>query len=63
VPALLKGLTSESVIVRRKCNDILKDLAKKDVGYDPRAEASERDKSIAAWTAWAKSAGALGEAK
>jgi hypothetical protein len=63
VPALIKGLSNESVIVRRKCNDILKDLAKKDVGYDPRAEAHERDKSIAAWTEWAKSVGAVGEEK
>ncbi len=63
VPALLAGLKNPSVIVRRKSNDILKSLSKKDVGYDPRADEIARDKSIKAWTEWAKAEDALGEEK
>jgi hypothetical protein len=62
VPALITGLKDPGVIVRRKCNDILKTLSKKDVGYDPRGEDDQRQKGIAAWTAWAKETGAIKEA-
>jgi PBS lyase HEAT-like repeat len=55
VKALLLGLKNPSVIIRRKSNEILKTLSKKDVGYDPRADEVARDKSIKAWSEWAKS--------
>jgi hypothetical protein len=61
VPALLTGLKDPGVIVRRKCNDILKTLSKTDVGFDPRGEEDQRMKGIAAWTAWAKEKGLLGK--
>jgi hypothetical protein len=59
VPALIAGLKNPGVIVRRKCNDILKQIAKKDVGYDPRGEEDQRQKGIAAWLAWARESGAI----
>ncbi len=59
VPTLINGLKDPGVIVRRKCNDILKTLSKKDVGYDPRGEDDQRQKGIAAWTAWAKEKGLI----
>ncbi|HEX3134943.1 MAG TPA: hypothetical protein VHX44_15360, partial [Planctomycetota bacterium] len=59
VPALITGLKDPGVIVRRKCNDILKTMSKKDVGYDPRGEEDARLKGIAAWTEWAKGKGLL----
>jgi hypothetical protein len=63
VPALIKGLKDPGVIVRRKCNDILKALSKTDVGFDPRAEDDKREKGIAAWVSWAKGKGLLGGAE
>lgn len=54
VPTLINGLKDPGVIVRRKCNDILKTLSKKDVGFDPRGEDDQRQKGINAWIAWAK---------
>lgn len=63
VPTLIKGLKDPGVIVRRKCNDILKTLSKKDVGYDPRGEEDQRQKGIAAWTAWAKEKGLIKDAE
>jgi HEAT repeat protein len=63
VPTLIKGLKDPGVIVRRKCNNILKTLSKKDVGYDPRGEEDQRQKGIAAWTAWAKEKGVLKDAE
>lgn len=61
VPALITGLKDPGVIVRRKCNDLLKSLSKTDVGFDPRGEEDQRLKGIAAWTAWAKDKGLLGK--
>jgi hypothetical protein len=63
VPTLIKGLKDPGVIVRRKCNDILKALSKKDVGFDPRGEEDQRLKGIAAWTAWAKEKGLIKDAE
>ncbi len=59
VPALLAGLKDPGVIVRRKCNDVLKSLAKTDVGFDPRGEDDQRAKGIAAWHAWAEGKGLI----
>jgi HEAT repeat protein len=61
VPTLLKGLKNPSVIVRRKCNDILKMISKKDVGYDPRSDEIVRDKAIKAWVTWATAEGIVAE--
>lgn len=63
VPTLINGLKDPGVIVRRKCNDILKTLSKKDVGFDPRGEDDQRQKGINAWIAWAKEKGVLKEAE
>lgn len=63
VSTLIKGLKDPGVIVRRKCNDILKSLSKKDVGYDPRGEDDQRQKGINAWIAWAKEKGLIKEAE
>lgn len=57
VPALIAGLEDKNPIVRRKCNDVLKALSKKDVGFDPRAEADKAAKGIEAWRQWAESQG------
>lgn len=59
VPALIAGLKDPGVIVRRKCNDILKALSKKDVGFDPRGEEDARLKGINSWIEWAKGKGLL----
>ena len=61
VPALLSGLKDPVVIVRRKCNEILKSLSKTDVGFDPRGEEDQRAKGITAWIAWAKGKGLIKE--
>ncbi len=63
VPTLIKGLKDPVVIVRRKCNDILKSLSKKDVGFDPRGEDDQRQKGITAWIAWAKEKGLIKDAE
>ena len=63
VPTLIKGLKDPGVIVRRKCNDILKSLSKKDVGFDPRGEDDQRQKGITAWIAWAKEKGLIKDAE
>lgn len=63
VPTLIRGLKDPGVIVRRKCNDILKALSKKDVGFDPRGEEDQRQKGINAWIAWAKEKGIIKDAE
>jgi hypothetical protein len=59
VPALISGLKDPGVIVRRKCNDLLKAFSKTDVGFDPRGEEDQRAKAQAAWVTWAKGKGLL----
>ena len=59
VPALIKGLTDPSVIIRRKSNDILKSLSKTDVGFDPRGEDDKRATAVEAWFAWARGKGLI----
>jgi len=54
VPALLKGLENANVIIRRKCNEILKLISKQDVAFDARGSDEERKKGANAWTAWAR---------
>ena len=63
VTTLINGLKDPGVIVRRKCNDILKTLSKKDVGFDPRGEDDQRQKGITAWIAWAKEKGLIEDAE
>jgi hypothetical protein len=55
VAVLLGGLASPDAIVRRKSNELLKNISKKDVGYDSRGSEEERGKAIAAWRTWASS--------
>ena len=55
VAVLIGGLSSPDAIVRRKSNELLKTISKKDVGYDSRGSEEERGKATAAWRAWATS--------
>ncbi|MBA3708950.1 MAG: hypothetical protein H0W83_09055 [Planctomycetes bacterium] len=54
IPALIDGLGTNSSIVRRKCNDILRALTKQDFQFDPRGSDESRTKAIEAWKAWAQ---------
>lgn len=54
VPALVRGLSSESRIVRRRSLELLVRITgKSDIGFDPAGDAEERMKGVDAWTAWA----------
>ena len=55
VPVLIGGLSDRSMIVRRKCNDLLKIVSKQDFSYDPRADEDKLTKAIDAWKKWAVS--------
>jgi hypothetical protein len=55
VPVLIGGLRDRSMIVRRKCNDLLKGISKQDFSYDPRADEDKLGKAIEAWRKWATS--------
>jgi hypothetical protein len=57
VPALIGGLDNTAVIVRMKCNDLLKTITKQDFKFEPRAEEADRAKAVAAWKQWAASKG------
>jgi hypothetical protein len=52
IPALLVGMTSQSLIVRRHAYGILRDLTKHDIPYDPRADDGARLQAIDAWRTW-----------
>jgi hypothetical protein len=52
IPALIDGLSTTSSIVRRKCNDLLKELTKQDFQFDPRGADEQRAKAVAAWRDW-----------
>lgn len=53
VPALLDGLDNTSLMVRRRSYEILKDAAKQNLPFDPRADAGARKPAVDAWRAWA----------
>ncbi|MBA2481510.1 MAG: hypothetical protein H0V44_12670 [Planctomycetes bacterium] len=52
IPALIDGLSTNSSIVRRKCNDILRAITKQDFQFDARDSDEARAKAVAAWKAW-----------
>jgi HEAT repeat protein len=52
VPELLQGLRDERLITRALCAQALWEATHERFGYDPRAEAPEREKAIEAWEAW-----------
>lgn len=53
VRALIGGLSHASPIARRRAHDILRQITKQDIPYDPRAEEPQRTAAIDAWKAWA----------
>jgi hypothetical protein len=59
IPALIDGLSDPGAIVRRRAHDILKEVAKQDFRYDPRADEADRDKAIQAWRTWAEREGMI----
>jgi hypothetical protein len=52
IPALIDGLSTTSSIVRRKCNDLLRESTKQDFQFDPRGPDEQRAKAVAAWKEW-----------
>jgi len=52
MPVLIQGLSDERLFTRSLCSDALEEATREKQGYDPRAEASEREKAIARWEAW-----------
>jgi hypothetical protein len=58
-PALIAGLDDQAVIIRRKCNDLLVQITKHDVGYDPHGELAARATAVTAWRAWCQGKGML----
>jgi hypothetical protein len=52
LPSLLNGLDDPNLVVRRKCDMMLKSQSKLDMGFDPRAEESVRGEAVARWKAW-----------
>lgn len=54
VPALVRGLSSENRIVRRRSAELLARVTgKNDIAFDPAADQDTRQKGVDAWTAWA----------
>lgn len=52
LPALIGGLSDERLYTRALCFQSLKESTRETHGYDPRAEAGERELAIARWTSW-----------
>lgn len=52
IPTLVRGLSDERLFTRSLCAEALREATKESHGYDPRAEKSEREKSIALWDQW-----------
>jgi hypothetical protein len=50
--ALLDGLSSPSVIIRRRCHEILTQVTGATVAFDARGTDEQRAQAIAAWRAW-----------
>ena len=49
---LIRGLRDERLFTRSLCADALKEATHESQGFDQRAEASEREKSVARWEQW-----------
>lgn len=55
VPALLAGLASPNSLVRLRAYNILREITRQNLPFDPRADEPERTKALDAWTSWARS--------
>jgi hypothetical protein len=53
IPALLDGLDSKDGRLRRKCNDVIKQISKQDFGFDPQADDAMRGAAVKKWRDWA----------
>jgi hypothetical protein len=52
MPVLVRGLRDERLFTRSLCLDALKEATHETHGFDPRAEAKEREKAVARWEQW-----------
>lgn len=52
IPALLAGLSHPGSIVRRRCDELLKEHTRQDMGFDARGSQEQRDAAVAKWKAW-----------
>jgi hypothetical protein len=59
VPALIGGLEDQAPLIRRKANEVLKEITKHDVGYDSRGAPDARATAVAAWKTWCQGKGMM----
>ncbi len=52
IPTLIGGLRDDRVYTRALCLDALREATHETHGFDPRAEADEREKSVEHWELW-----------
>lgn len=52
IPTLIRGLEDERLFTRSLCADALKEATHETQDFDPRAEKSAREKSVARWQQW-----------
>ena len=52
MPVLIQGLKDERLFTRSLCLDALKEVTHETNGFDPRAEASAREKAVTKWEQW-----------
>lgn len=53
VPALIAGLERQSILIRRKCQELLTRITKQTIAFDAGGTEEERAKGVAAWKKWA----------
>jgi hypothetical protein len=61
VPALIDGLGSQTVVVRRKCHDLLKRITKQNVVFDAADSEDLRAQGVEAWKKFAREKKLLAE--
>lgn len=52
IPTLIGGLSDERLFTRSLCLEALKEATHENNGFDPRAEAGEREKAVGRWEQW-----------
>jgi hypothetical protein len=52
IPLLIGGLRDERLLTRALCAQALWENTHERLGYDPKSEGEEREKSVVAWEAW-----------
>ena len=52
IPTLIDGLSDERLFTRSLCLDALREATHETNDFDPRAEASEREKAVNRWRQW-----------